>query len=93
MPTGNAEITSVAALLRVPVVVRVPLPIVVEPSIKVTEPVGGANRPTRVAVRVTDWPALAGFREDVTVAVVEVAGLTTWLSTADVTAPKFGVAA
>jgi hypothetical protein len=93
VPTGKAEITSVAVLVRVPVAVRVPLPIVVEPSMKTTEPVGGAKRPTRVAVRMTDWPALAGLSDDVTVAVVEVAGLTTWLNTADVAAPKFGVTA
>jgi hypothetical protein len=44
--------------------------------LKVTEPVGAAILLETVAVRITDWPVLAGFAEDVTVVVV-LAGLTT----------------
>jgi hypothetical protein len=39
-----------------------------------------------VAVRVTDWPAFAGLREDVTAAVV-LAAFTTWLIADEVDPP------
>jgi hypothetical protein len=42
LPTGRVEVMSVASLLRAPEAVRAALPIAVEPSIKVTEPVGAA---------------------------------------------------
>ena len=93
VPTGRVEVVSVAVLLRLLPGVRVTVPIAVAPSMKTTGPVGAAKMPTSVAVKVTDWPALAGFTEDVTAAVVEVAALTTWLSTDEVAAPKFCVAA
>ena len=49
---------------------RVPVPNVVPPSIKVTVPVGVLPVPVTVAVNVTDWPAVEGFREEVRVVVV-----------------------
>jgi hypothetical protein len=42
----------------------------------VTEPVGVVVGERTVAVNLTDWPAVAGFFEEITVVVV-VAGLTT----------------
>jgi hypothetical protein len=43
---------------------RVPVPRFVPPSIKVTVPVGVPPVPVTVAVNVTDWPAVEGFREE-----------------------------
>jgi hypothetical protein len=71
--------------------VRVAVPIEAAPFLKVTEPVGAAVPLETVAVRVTDWPRLAGFTDDATAEVV-LAGLTTSLSTAEVDPPKFDVA-
>jgi hypothetical protein len=70
VPNGNAEVISVAVLLGPLPGVRVALPMAVEPSIKVTEPVGAAWPLETVAVRVTDWPRPAGFTDDATDAVV-----------------------
>ena len=53
MPTGRAEVVSVAvvtALAPVPVVVRVAVPSVVVPLVKVTVPVGGAEAPATVGI-------------------------------------------
>jgi hypothetical protein len=49
--------------------VRVPVPRVVAPSLKVTVPVAAAG--ATVAVKVTDWPKTDGLTEEVTVVVVE----------------------
>ena len=58
-------------------------PRVVEPSLKVTVPVGvplpGAAAET-VAVKVTDWPKTDGFADDVTVVVVA-SFVTVWVRT------------
>ena len=55
LPTASVVVAKVAW----PVLLSVPVPSVVEPSLKVTEPVGtpapGATTPI-VAVKVTDWP-------------------------------------
>ena len=92
VPNGNADVLRLALLLSPPPGVRVALPIAVEPSMKVTEPVGAALLLEIVAVKITDWPTLAGLTEEVTDAVV-LLGLITSLNTAEVAAPKFGVAA
>jgi hypothetical protein len=92
VPTGNAEVARLAVLLRPLPATRVAVPIGVEPSMKVTEPVGAALLLEIVAVKITDWPTLAGLTEEVTDAVV-LLGLITSLNTAEVAAPKFGVAA
>src|SRR5689334_1210825 len=63
-----------------PVPSRVALPRDVDPSLKLTEPVGwpapGADAAT-LAVKVTFWPAVDGFGEAVTTVVVA-ALLTSW---------------
>lgn len=62
-----------AVVLVLPLV-RVPVPSVVAPSLKVTVPVGmpepGATAAT-VAVKVTGWPKTDGFAEDITDIVVD----------------------
>jgi hypothetical protein len=60
---------------------KVPVPIVVLPSLNVTEPVG-VPVPVTVAVNVTEDPAVAGFALDVSV--VAVVWRTVCVSTADV---------
>jgi hypothetical protein len=92
VPNGNVEVVSVAVLLRPLAGVSVALPMAVEPSIKVTEPVGAAWPLETVAVRVTDWPKLEGVSEEATVAVVP-AGFTTWVVADEVAPPKSAVAA
>jgi hypothetical protein len=76
VPKGNADVLSVALLLSPLPGVKVALPIAVEPTMKVTEPVGAAELLETVATKVTDWSKLEGVSVDVTVAVV-VAGLMT----------------
>lgn len=56
------------------------VPMVVVPSRNVTVPVAvPAALQLSVAVNVTDWPSLDGFREELT-AVVVLAVCTTWLN-------------
>jgi hypothetical protein len=66
------------------------VPRVLEPSLKVTVPVGaaipGAVTAT-LAVKVIDWLCADGFTEVVT-AVLVPAGFTVWESAAEVLAPK-----
>ena len=67
MPTGSADVVRVALPeLRVPVPsdVLVPHVLVVQLE-KVTDPVGTPEADDTVAVKVTGWPALEGFGEDV----------------------------
>jgi hypothetical protein len=64
VPTGRVEVVSVAVLVRPPVVVRVAVPIAVDPSTKVTDPVGAEEVPVRVAVNVTGCPKTEGVCED-----------------------------
>jgi len=92
VPTGRVEVVNVAVLLKPLPGVRVAVPMAVAPSMKTTGPVGAAKLPESVAVKVTGWPTLAGFNEDMTAA-VEAGRATAWLSTAEVAAPKFCVAA
>ena len=61
-----------------PEALRVPEPRVVEPSLKVTVPVG-VTAQLMVAVSVTDWPGLDGLGDAVRPVVVD-AALTTWLT-------------
>jgi len=56
VPPGNVEVVKVAVLVSAPVTVRFAVPIAVPPLRNVTEPVGAAEVPVSVAVRVTDWP-------------------------------------
>jgi hypothetical protein len=60
---------------------RVPLPRVAAPFLKVTEPV--AEEGVTVAVRVTVWPDVEGFR-DVLRLVVVVRALTVWVRAVEV---------
>ena len=71
-------------------VLRLPVPSVVEPSLKVTVPVGVPAPPldVTVAVNVTNWPNAAGFCEDVSVMLLPL-WLTPWLKTVAEPA-KFG---
>src|ERR1039458_9841995 len=74
LPTLRAVVVNVATPP-----LNVPLPIGVPPSRKVTDPVGpvigtvgaapGGTTAT-VAVKVTDWPRLEGFSDEVTAVVV-----------------------
>ena len=70
LPTVRFEMLNVA----VSELFSVPVPRIVEPSSKVTVPVGmpapGALALT-VAVKVTDWPNTEGVTEEITVDVVE----------------------
>ena len=65
---------------------RVPLPRVVEPSLKVTWP--DAVEGDTVAVKVTLWPKVDGFAEDARLVVV-VAWFTVWVSVDEVLASSF----
>jgi hypothetical protein len=64
---------------------KVPVPSVIVPSLKITMPVGvpapGLVTNT-VAVKVTDCPKTEGLTEEVSV-VVAAAGLTTWLKSGE----------
>ena len=66
------------------------MPSLVEPSMKVTVPVGvplpGAVAVT-VAVKVTDWPKTDGLAEEVTTVLVP-SWLTVWVRAADVLMAK-----
>ena len=95
LPMLSVLVESEAALVVAPLDASCWVPRAVDPSMNVTAPVGDPELTdglVMLAVKVTDWPMLAGFSEDVTFAVGAV-GLTTWLSTVEVAAPKFGVAA
>jgi hypothetical protein len=78
VPTDRVEVPNVALPL-----LSVPVPSVVEPFLKVTVPVGVPPLEVTVAVKVTDWPEVDGFREEVT-EVEEVACLTVCVSTGEV---------
>ena len=86
-PAVSDEVAKVAT----PEVLRVPVPSVVVPSLKVTMPVGVPVPPlaVTVAVNVTDWPKAAGFCEDVSVTLLPL-WLTAWLSAVEVEPAKFG---
>ena len=58
--TDRDDVENVAT----PPALRVPVPIVVAPSRKVTVPVGVPPGPVTVAVKVTDWPKVEGFGVD-----------------------------
>ena len=76
-PTASVEVVSVALPL-----VSSTLPSVVFPAVKVTGPVGVVVGEVMVAVKVTDWPWVDGFWDDVRVAVL-VACVITWFSMGD----------
>ena len=77
-PAASDDVARVAT----PDPLRVPVPSVVVPSLKVTVPVGAPVPPldVTVAVNVTDWPNAAGFGEDVSVMLLPL-WLTPWLKT------------
>ena len=68
LPTVSELVAKVAT----PEPLRVPLPMVVAPSLKVTVPLGVPLPPVTVAVKVTDCPKTDGLAELVTT-VVELA--------------------
>jgi len=68
---------------------NVPDPILVAPSKNVTVPVGVPNVVDTVAVKVTLWPNVEGFNDEVTVVVVVAGGggaFTTCVNAGDVLA-------
>jgi hypothetical protein len=75
-PSASVEVLKVAIPL-----LRVPVPNVVLPSLKVTVPVAAEGE--TVAVKVTETPAADGFDDEVRVTVV-VALFTVWVSAEDV---------
>jgi hypothetical protein len=73
----------------VPLLLSVPVPRVVVPSINVTVPVGvpaPGELAVTLAVNVTDWPKTEGFGAEATLTVK--AGLTFWLTALDVLVVK-----
>ena len=72
VPTGSVEVEKVAVVTPA-TVLSVPVPSVVAPSLKVTDPVGvpapGLDTVT-VAVNVTAWPKTVGLTGLTTVAVL-----------------------
>jgi hypothetical protein len=72
VPAGRADVVSVAVLVRLPVVVRVAVPIAVDPFTNVTDPVGAAEVPVSVAVNVTACPTYGeGFEDPTAIVVLE----------------------
>ena len=78
MVTDKVEVLNVALLL-----LNVPVPNVVEPALKVTVPVGVPPDEVTVAVKVTDWPKVDGFTDDVSDVEV-LAAFTVWVRTGEV---------
>ena len=75
LPTERDDVLKVAGTQRVPQVPeRVPVPIVVAPSLKVMVPVALPVPPFHetCAVKVTDWPKTEGFVPEATEVVVDV---------------------
>ena len=70
---------------------RVPVPIVVEPSLNATVPLGVPAVEDTTAVNVTDWPNVDGFSDDDRVVVVLANGiaLTTCESASEVLPASF----
>lgn len=66
-----------------PLAFRVPVPRVVDPSMKVAVPVGVPTPVVTVAVKVTDWPKVDGLGEEVR-DVMEVAWFMVCMSTDEV---------
>ena len=84
VPAGSAEVMSVAEAA-----LKLALPNVVPPLLKISEPVGvPPNCPETAAVRVTDCCEVEGFGDEVRV-VNEVALPTVWLTGAAVLPAKF----
>lgn len=82
LATDKVEVLKVALPL-----LSVPVPSVVEPSLKVTVPVGVPPLDVTVAVNFTEAPNVDGFSEDAT-EVELVAAFTVCVSTAEVLPPK-----
>ena len=69
-----ATVSAVVENVATPEPLRVPVPMVVAPSLKVTLPVGvpvAGETGLTVAVNVTDWPYVEGLADVVTVVVVD----------------------
>jgi hypothetical protein len=76
-----ARVSELVEYVATPLPLRVPVPIVVAPSLKVTVPVGvplaGAVAVT-VAVKVTFWPTTLGFASELSAVELEA-----WLTTCE----------
>ena len=80
LPTVRLDVEKLAVVVPA-VVLSVPWPMLVLPSVKMTTPVGLAGQePLTVAVKVTFWPQTAGLVEATTaVVLLEVAVPTVWV--------------
>ena len=84
LPTARVEVVKLAVVVPA-LVLKVPWPMLREPSEKITTPVGLATAglpgplTVTVAVKVTNWPDTVGLAEAAT-AVVVAAWLTVWVS-------------
>ena len=93
MPTARLEVEKLVVVVPA-LVLKVPWPMLVPPSAKITIPVGLAAAvlpgplTVTVAVKVNDWPDTDGLIEEIT-AVVLLAMLTVWVSAAAVLVLKF----
>ena len=88
MPRARVEVVKLAVVV-LPLVDKVPWPMFVPPSEKVTVPVGlPGPLPVTVAVKVTFWPEADGLTEDTT-AVLVLALLTVWVMAVELLATKF----
>src|SRR3978361_161242 len=78
LPAGNEGVVKVATPA-----LSVPVPRVAAPFLNVTVPLGVPAEEVTVAVSFTDWPNVAGFTDEVSVAVV-VALFTVWTTMGEV---------
>ena len=69
-PTARVEVVKVAVLIPLPLECSIPVPMLVDPSKKVTVPVGLGPVPLTVAVKVTAWPNTDGLDVDATIVVL-----------------------
>jgi hypothetical protein len=75
VPTLNVDVASVAVVTPA-VVLSVPVPMLTPLSLNVTVPVGVPDAADTIAVKVTDWLKVDGFRELARVVVVATATAT-----------------
>ena len=89
LPTASALVVKLAVVMPA-VVLRAPVPSTVEPSIKVTVPVGSATAvlpgglTITVVENVTAWPLTDGLVEEFAVDTIVSAGLTICVSRSEV---------
>ena len=88
LATVRLEVLKLAVVVP-PLVAKLPWPMLVPPSEKVTSPVGLPGLlSVNVAVKVTLWPQTDGLVEDTT-AVVLLAFVTVWVMAVELLATKF----